>query len=70
MPIVQLIDLLLILKRYFSCEAINCYYFEQLEPYTKPLDRWGGDDLEANEILLGIMEQGKQLTETGICDQP
>lgn len=27
------------------------YYFEQqLEPYEKPLDRWGGDDLVANGV--------------------
>ena len=36
-------------KIFFFVKQATGYYFEQqLEPYTKPLDRWGGDDLEAN----------------------
>jgi DNA modification methylase len=36
-------------KIFFFVKQSTGYYFEQqLEPYTKPLDRWGGDDLEAN----------------------
>lgn len=36
-------------KIFFFTKNPTGYYFEQqLEPYTKPLDRWGGDDLEAN----------------------
>lgn len=36
-------------KIFFFVKKPNGYYFEQqLEPYTKPLDRWGGDNLEAN----------------------
>ena len=36
-------------KIFFFVQQSTDYYFEQqLEPYTKPLDRWGGDDLEAN----------------------
>ena len=36
-------------KIFFFVKQSNDYYFEQqLETYTKPLDRWGGDDLEAN----------------------
>lgn len=36
-------------KIFFFVKQPTDYYFEQqLEPYTKPLDRWGGDDLEAN----------------------
>jgi DNA modification methylase len=36
-------------KIYFFTKNSTGYYFEQqLEPYTKPLDRWGGDDLDAN----------------------
>ena len=35
-------------KIFFFVKQPTDYYFEQqLEPYTKPLDRWGGDDLEA-----------------------
>jgi len=36
-------------KIFFFVKKPNGYHFEQqLEPYTKPLDRWGGDNLEAN----------------------
>jgi len=36
-------------KIFFFVKQSTGYYFkQQLEPYTKPLDRWGGDDLEAN----------------------
>ena len=36
-------------KIFFFVKQSTGYYFEQqLEPYTKPLDRWGGTDLEAN----------------------
>lgn len=36
-------------KIFFFVKNPKGYYFEQqLEPYTKPLDRWGGEDLEAN----------------------
>ena len=36
-------------KIFFFVKQSTDYYFEQqLEPYTKPLDRWGGDNLEAN----------------------
>ena len=36
-------------KIFFFVKNANGYYFEQqLEPYTKPLDRWGGDKLVAN----------------------
>lgn len=36
-------------KIFFFVKQSTGYYFEQqLEPYTKPLDKWGGDDLEAN----------------------
>lgn len=36
-------------KIFFFVKKPMGYYFEQqLEPYTKPLDRWGGDDLQAN----------------------
>ena len=38
-------------KIFFFVKQPMGYYFEQqLEPYTKPLDRWGGDDLEANGV--------------------
>ena len=38
-------------KIFFFVKKPMGYYFEQqLEPYTKPLDRWGGDDLEANGV--------------------
>ena len=38
-------------KIFFFVKQPTGYYFEQqLEPYTKPLDRWGGDDLEANGV--------------------
>lgn len=34
---------------YFFVKKNKGYYFEQqLEPYTKSLDRWGGENLEAN----------------------
>lgn len=34
---------------YFFTKQSKGYYFEQqLEPYTKPLDRWAGDNLQAN----------------------
>ena len=34
-------------KIFFFTKSSTGYYFEQqLEPYTKPLDRWGGTDLE------------------------
>jgi len=37
-------------KIFFFTKETKDYYFEQiLEPYTKPLDRWGGDVLEPNE---------------------
>lgn len=36
-------------KIFFFVKQATGYYFEQqLEPYTKPLDRWGGTDLQAN----------------------
>ena len=36
-------------KIFFFVKQPKGYYFEQqLEPYTKPLDRWGGTDLQAN----------------------
>ena len=36
-------------KIFFFVKQSTGYYFEQqLEPYTKPLDRWGGTDLTAN----------------------
>lgn len=36
-------------KIFFFVKKPTGYYFEQqLEPYTKPLDRWGGTDLDAN----------------------
>lgn len=36
-------------KIFFFVKQPTDYYFEQqLEPYTKPMDRWGGDALEAN----------------------
>jgi len=36
-------------KIFFFVKQPMGYYFEQqLEPYTKPLDRWGGTDLDAN----------------------
>jgi len=36
-------------KIFFFVKKPMGYYFEQqLEPYTKPLDRWGGTDLDAN----------------------
>jgi len=35
-------------KIFFFVKQSTGYYFQQqLEPFTKPLDRWGGDDLEA-----------------------
>jgi site-specific DNA-methyltransferase (adenine-specific) len=36
-------------KIFFFVKKPTDYYFEQqLEPYTRPLDRWGGNKLEAN----------------------
>ena len=36
-------------KIFFFVKQSTGYYFEQqLEPYTKPMNRWGGDNLEAN----------------------
>lgn len=36
-------------KIFFFVKQPKGYYFEQqLEPYTKPMNRWGGDNLEAN----------------------
>jgi len=36
-------------KIFFFTKQAKGYYFEQqIEPYTKPLDRWGGNKLEAN----------------------
>lgn len=31
---------------FFTKSSIGYYFEQQLEPYTKPLDRWGGTDLE------------------------
>lgn len=39
-------------KYYFDYEAI-------LEPYTKPMDRWGGDNLKADGISLWDMGTGQ-----------
>lgn len=33
---------------FFVKKATDYNFEQQLEPYTKPLDRWGGDNLEAN----------------------
>lgn len=33
---------------FFTKKSIGYYFEQQLEPYTKPLDRWGGTDLDAN----------------------
>lgn len=33
---------------YFYVMQDNYYFEQQLDPYTKPLDRWGGDDLTDN----------------------
>jgi len=35
-------------KIFFFTKSTEYYFEQQLDPYTKPLDRWGGDNLEAN----------------------
>lgn len=38
-------------KIFFFVKQPQDYYFEQqLDPYTKPLERWGGKELEANGV--------------------
>lgn len=37
-------------KIYFFTKQQKYYFEQQLDPYTKPLDRWGGSDLEANGL--------------------
>ena len=37
---------------FFVKQATGYYFKQQLEPYTKPLDRWGGNDIDAkNESI-------------------
>jgi len=33
---------------FFVKNPVGYYFEQQLEPYTKPMDRWGGNDLDAN----------------------
>jgi len=35
-------------KLYFFTKSEKYFFNQQLEPYTKPMNRWGGDNLEAN----------------------
>lgn len=35
-------------KIFFFVKQQKYYFEQQLEPYTKPMDRWGGDELDAN----------------------
>ena len=58
-------------KIFFFVKQAKGYYPEQqLEPYTKPLDRWAGDKLEATGTNQnGTKELNKQLTGIEICDQ-
>lgn len=37
-------------KIFFFVKQQKYYFEQQLDPYTKPMDRWGGDDLEANGL--------------------
>jgi len=33
---------------FFVKQPVGYYFEQQFDPYTKPLDRWGGNDLDAN----------------------
>ncbi len=35
-------------KIFFFVKQRKYYFEQQIDPYTKPLDRWGGNDLDAN----------------------